>query len=63
LTPGEVYPFSIEIAPTGVLLKAGMRLGVRIKATDRGETPPNFLEKPRLRPRLARRAGDGHRPA
>ncbi|HEX7759380.1 MAG TPA: CocE/NonD family hydrolase [Caulobacteraceae bacterium] len=44
LTPGEVYPFSIEIAPTGVLLKAGMRLGVRIKATDRGETPPNFLE-------------------
>lgn len=44
LLPGEIYDFSIEIAPIGVLLTSGMRLGLRIKAGDRGETAPNFLE-------------------
>jgi predicted acyl esterase len=44
LTPGEIYKFNIEIVPTGVLLKAGMRLGVRIKGSDLGEEPKTFLE-------------------
>jgi predicted acyl esterase len=45
LTPGEIYEFSVEIVPTGVLLKAGMRLGLRIKATDRDGVATDFLDQ------------------
>ncbi|MBP1732987.1 MAG: hypothetical protein H6Q55_3416, partial [Deltaproteobacteria bacterium] len=45
LTPGEVYEFAIGIVPTGVLLKAGMRLGLTIKATDRDAVPTDFLDQ------------------
>ena len=45
LTPGELYEFNIEIVPTGVLLKAGMRLGLRIKATDRDGVATDFLDQ------------------
>ena len=45
LTPGEIYDFSVEIVPTGVLLKAGMRLGLRIKATDRDGVATDFLDQ------------------
>ena len=45
LTPGEVYEFNIEILPTGVLLKAGARFGIRIKCADQGEQPRDFLDQ------------------
>ena len=45
LTPGEIYEFNIEVVPTGVLLKAGMRLGLRIKATDRDGVATDFLDQ------------------
>jgi len=44
LKPGEIYEFNIEIVPTGVLLKAGMRLGLRIKATDQDAAPKDFID-------------------
>lgn len=44
LTPGEIYEFNVEIAPTGVLLKRGYRLGVRIKAADVLDKPTDFLD-------------------
>jgi predicted acyl esterase len=44
LIPGQVYEFDIEIVPTGVLLKAGMRLGLRIKCADKDDVPDNFLD-------------------
>jgi predicted acyl esterase len=45
LTPGQVYEYNIEIVPTGVSLKAGMRLGLRIKATDRDGIATDFLDQ------------------
>ena len=45
LTPGKPYEFNIEIVPTGVLLKAGMRLGLRIKATDKDGVATDFLDQ------------------
>jgi hypothetical protein len=39
-----VYEFNIEIILTGVLLKAGMRLGLCIKATDRDAKARDFLD-------------------
>lgn len=45
LIPGEVCEFNIEIVPTGVLLTAGMRLGLRLRATDRDEQPKDFIDK------------------
>jgi predicted acyl esterase len=44
LKPGEIYEFNIEIVPTGVLLKAGMRLGLRTKATDQDAVPTDFID-------------------
>jgi predicted acyl esterase len=44
LTPGEVYEFNIELVATAVLLKAGMRLGLRIKATDQDAHPTDFID-------------------
>jgi predicted acyl esterase len=44
LTPGETYEFNIPIVATGVLLKAGYRLGVRIKGSDLGEMPTDFID-------------------
>jgi predicted acyl esterase len=44
LTPGEIYEFNIEIVPTAVLLKAGMRLGLRIRATDQDAVPTDFID-------------------
>jgi predicted acyl esterase len=44
LTPGEIYEFNIEIVPTAVLLKAGMRLGLRIRATDQDAEPTDFID-------------------
>ncbi len=44
LTPGQVYEFPIEIMPTGVLVKAGQRLGLRLKVTDRDERPTDFID-------------------
>ena len=44
LTPGEVHEFDIEIVPTGVLFKAGMRFGVRIKSADKDDVPAGFLD-------------------
>jgi len=44
LVPGEIYEFNIDVMPTGVLMKTGTRLGLRIKATDRDETPTDFID-------------------
>ena len=44
LAPDEITPFSIAIVATGVLMKPGTRLGIRIKATDRDETPTDFVD-------------------
>lgn len=44
LKPGEIYEFNIEIVPTAVLLKAGMRLGLRIRATDQDAVPNDFID-------------------
>jgi len=44
LTPGEVYEFNIEIIPTGVLLKAGWRFAVLIKAADKDDKATDFLD-------------------
>ena len=44
LTPGKVYEFNVEIVPTGVLLKAGSRFAVRIKAADKDDKPADFLD-------------------
>jgi uncharacterized protein len=44
LKPGEVAEFNVNIVPTGVLLKAGMRLGVQIKAADRDAVPTDFID-------------------
>ncbi len=43
LVPGKITEFNIAIMPTGVLLKAGMRLGLQIKATDRDAKPTDFI--------------------
>ncbi|MGB9660760.1 MAG: CocE/NonD family hydrolase [Moorellaceae bacterium] len=45
LTPGEVYEFNIPLGPVGVLFRAGMRFGVRIKCSDRGEKARDFLDQ------------------
>jgi predicted acyl esterase len=45
LTPGEVYEFNIEILPTGVLLKAGTRFGLRITCTDKNDKARDFLDQ------------------
>jgi hypothetical protein len=44
LHPGEVHEFNIEIMPTGMLLKPGYRLGLRLKCADTDDRPENFLE-------------------
>ena len=44
LTPGEIYEFNIEIIPTGVLLNAGWRFAVRIKAADKDDKATDFLD-------------------
>jgi hypothetical protein len=43
LTPGEVYEFDIEIIPTGLLVKAGSRFGIRIKCADNDETATDLI--------------------
>jgi uncharacterized protein len=42
--PGEVYEFNIDIVATGVLIKAGCRFGLRIKATDQDGHATDFLD-------------------
>lgn len=42
LTPGRIYEFNIPVLPTGVLLKKGGRLGLRISSSD--DQPKNPLE-------------------
>jgi predicted acyl esterase len=44
LQPGEIYEFNVEIVPTAVELTAGMRLGLRIKATDQDAVPTDFID-------------------
>jgi len=56
-TPGKPYEFNIEIVPTGVLLKAGMRLGLRIKATDKDGVATDFLDQHAYGPSLPRDDG------
>src|SRR5258708_3556260 len=34
LEPGRIYEFNIEIRPYGILLKAGERIGIKIKSSD-----------------------------
>ena len=43
LTPGEIYEFNIEVRPYGILLKAGERIGVKIRGAD-DEIPDAFIE-------------------
>lgn len=43
LTPGEIYEFNIEIIPTGVLFKAGHRIGLKISGVD-DEEPKNTID-------------------
>ncbi len=45
LKPGEVYEFSIEIIPTGILFKAGARFGIRLKCADEDDKAANFLDQ------------------
>jgi predicted acyl esterase len=42
LTPGEVYPFTFEIRPYGLLLKTGCRLRLKLRGAD-DEKPANHL--------------------
>lgn len=42
LTPGKIYEFNISLAPTGVLLKAGSRIKLKIGSTE--DPPGNPLE-------------------
>lgn len=42
LIPAQVYEFNIAIVPTGVLVKAGMRFGIRIKCADKDDKPRDF---------------------
>ena len=42
LTPGRIYEFNIPVLPTGVLLKKGSKLGLRISCSD--DQPTNPLE-------------------
>lgn len=44
LTPGEATLFNIEIVPMGVLLKEGMRLKLKLKASDEGDVLDTFTE-------------------
>jgi predicted acyl esterase len=44
LTPGEVYEFNIEVIPTGVLVQAGSRFGIRIKSADVEDVAADFLD-------------------
>jgi len=44
LKAGQVYEFSIEIRPYGILLKAGERLALRLKVTDSDESPKDTME-------------------
>ncbi len=44
LAPGEIYEFNIEIVPTGVLIRAGSRFGIRVKCADQDEQPRDFLD-------------------
>jgi uncharacterized protein len=44
LEPNKIYEFNIEIRPYGILLKAGERVGIRIKSAD-DEVAQNSLEE------------------
>ena len=43
LEPERIYEFTIEIRPYGILLKAGERIGIKIKCAD-DDVPKNNLE-------------------
>ena len=43
LEPSKIYEFNIEIRPYGILLKAGERIGIKIKSAD-DEVPKDNLE-------------------
>jgi len=43
LEPNKIYEFNIEIRPYGILLKAGERIGIKIKSAD-NDAPANGLE-------------------
>jgi predicted acyl esterase len=44
LTPNEIYEFNIEIRPYGILLKAGERIGFKIKCSDADDVPKDYLQ-------------------
>ncbi|MAF47800.1 MAG: CocE/NonD family hydrolase [Rhodospirillales bacterium] len=44
LTPNEIYEFNIEVRPYGIELKAGERIGIRIKCSDADDKPADYLQ-------------------
>jgi len=54
LSPGEVYEFTIPLAPIGDLFKAGSRLGLRIRGTD--DEPRHAHEPTAARGHIRRQA-------
>ncbi len=52
LTPGEVYEFSIPLAPIGSAFNAGSRIGLRIRSTD--DEPDHTYEPTAARGHLRR---------
>jgi hypothetical protein len=44
LKPGEVYAFNIEIRPYAILLKAGERIALRLKAADVDDAPKDIMD-------------------
>jgi predicted acyl esterase len=43
LEPNQIHEFNIEVRPYGILLKAGERIGIKIKCAD-DDVPKNNLE-------------------
>ena len=42
--PNEIYEFNIEVRPYGIELKAGERIGIRIKCSDADDKPADYLQ-------------------
>jgi hypothetical protein len=51
--PGEIYEFNIEIVPTGVLIRAGSRFGIRVKCADQERAAARFPRRATVSPPLA----------
>jgi len=43
LVPDQIYPFSIDIRPYGILLRSGSRLRLKLRTTDAGDPNPDIL--------------------